>query len=122
MAYPAAPAPLTTIFRSSNCFPVTRHALMRAASTTTAVPCWSSCITGIPIPCNASSSSKHFGAAMSSSAIPPKTGAMFLHFINKFRVITLKTDGECIDIRELLEQEGFSLHNGDCCISPDIPE
>ena len=39
MACPAAPAPLTTIFTEVMSFPTTRSALIRAASTTMAVPC-----------------------------------------------------------------------------------
>ena len=39
MAMPAAPAPQETIFTSSIFLPTTFRALVRAASTTTAVPC-----------------------------------------------------------------------------------
>ena len=39
MAMPAAPAPQDTIFTSSIFLPTTFSALVRAASTTTAVPC-----------------------------------------------------------------------------------
>ena len=55
--------------------PSTRAALRSAASTTTAVPCWSSWKTGIG---SASSSrrsiSKQRGAEMSSRLMPPNTG------------------------------------------------
>jgi hypothetical protein len=41
-ATPAAPVPLTTTFNSDICLPINFAALIKAASTTTAVPCWSS--------------------------------------------------------------------------------
>ena len=52
---------------------------MSAASTTIAVPCWSSWKTGMSSSfLSRSSISKHRGAEMSSRLIPPKPGAMFL--------------------------------------------
>ena len=72
IAMPAAPAPLTTTRRSPNARPVTFAALVRAARTTTAVPCWSSCITGqSSASIRRSSSSKQRGAAMSSRFTAP---------------------------------------------------
>ena len=41
-AVPAAPAPAMTILTSDSSLPTTRSALVSAASTTMAVPCWSS--------------------------------------------------------------------------------
>ncbi len=49
VAVPAAPAPLITTLQSSAFFPTTFRAFLSAARTTTAVPCWSSCMTGIPM-------------------------------------------------------------------------
>ena len=73
----AAPAPFTTIFTSSIFFPAISSALIKPAPEMIAVPCWSSCMTGI------SSSSfrrvsilKHSGALISSRLMPPKVGAM----------------------------------------------
>ena len=72
-----APAPFTTIFTSSIFFPATSRALIRPALEMIAVPCWSSCMTGM------SSSSfrrcsilKHSGALISSRLIPPNVGAI----------------------------------------------
>ena len=48
-AIPLAPAPLNTTFTSSKPLPTTFSALIAAASVTTAVPCWSSWNTGIPM-------------------------------------------------------------------------
>jgi hypothetical protein len=51
--------------------------LVRAASTTIAVPCWSSWKTGMSSDSrNRASTSKQRGAAMSSRLIPPKPGAI----------------------------------------------
>ena len=72
-----APAPFTTMCTSSIFFPATSRAFSSPALEMMAVPCWSSCITGM------SSSSfrrcsilKHSGAFISSRLIPPKVGAM----------------------------------------------
>ena len=72
-----APAPLTTTLTSSNLRPVIRQALTRPAAAMIAVPCWSSCITGIFIRSRrVCSMMKHSGALMSSRLIPPKLGSI----------------------------------------------
>ena len=72
MAFPAAPTPDTTMRTSSSRFPTTRSALVSAASTTIAVPCWSSWKTGMSSRSRSRASiSKHRGAAMSSRLMPP---------------------------------------------------
>ncbi|MNE54451.1 hypothetical protein D3C80_1492290 [compost metagenome] len=77
-AIAADPAPETTIFTSSAFLPANSSALIKAAEEIIAVPCWSSCITGIS---NSSISllsiSKDSGALISSRLIPPKVGAIF---------------------------------------------
>ena len=79
MATPAEPAPFTTTRQSSFFLPVTRRPLMMPASTTMAVPCWSSWKTGmLSISFRRSSISKQRGAEMSSKLMPPYAGAMFL--------------------------------------------
>ena len=76
-ATPAAPTPVTTTFTSSIRLPTTRSALRNAASTTTAVPCWSSWKTGMSSEARSrSSTSKQRGAEMSSRLMPPKPGAI----------------------------------------------
>lgn len=76
-ATPAAPAPATTTRRSPSSRPTTLAALRSAARTTIAVPCWSSCMTGIDrLLRSRSSISKQRGALMSSRLIPPKEGAI----------------------------------------------
>ncbi len=76
-ATPDAPTPETTTFRFSILSPVIFRALSRAASTTIAVPCWSSWKTGMSsISLRRSSTSKHVGAAMSSRLMPPHAGAI----------------------------------------------
>ena len=78
-AMPAAPRPTISTSRSSILRPVSLSALRRAASTTTAVPCWSSWKTGMSSSClRRSSISKQRGALMSSRLMPPKVGATAL--------------------------------------------
>ena len=77
MAWPAAPTPDTTTETSCSRLPTTRSALVSAASTTIAVPCWSSWNTGMSSSSRSRASiSKHRGAEMSSRLIPPYTGAI----------------------------------------------
>ena len=75
----AAPAPLTTTRTVSIFLPFSSSALSRPAAEMIAVPCWSSCITGISSSSfRRRSISKHSGALMSSKLIPPKVGAIIL--------------------------------------------
>ncbi len=77
IAEPAAPAPATTTRTSAIFLPTTRSALVSAAITTIAVPCWSSWKTGMSrLARSRASISKHRGAAMSSRLMPPKPGAI----------------------------------------------
>ena len=72
-----APAPFTTIFTSSILFPATSNALINPALDMMAVPCWSSCITGMSSSSlRRCSISKHSGALISSRLIPPNVGAI----------------------------------------------
>jgi hypothetical protein len=76
-ATPAAPAPETTTRIASKGLSTTRSAFVSAARTTTAVPCWSSCMTGMSrASLTRSSISKQRGAEMSSRLTAPKVGAM----------------------------------------------
>ena len=78
-AMPAAPAPATTTLRSIITRWITEAAFIRAASTTTAVPCWSSCMTGMSrASVSRCSTSKHRGAEMSSRLMAPNDGAIAL--------------------------------------------
>ena len=74
----AEPAPETTIFTLSVSLCAISKAFNKAADEIIAVPCWSSCMTGM---FNSSTSrlsiSKDSGALMSSRFIPPKVGAIF---------------------------------------------
>ena len=73
----AAPAPATTIRQSLIWRPVSSQALISPATAMIAVPCWSSCITGMFILSrSAASMMKHSGALMSSRLIPPKVGSI----------------------------------------------
>ena len=76
-AMPAAPAPLVASLTSSIFLPATCRALITAAPTMIAVPCWSSWNTGIFMRSRSlRSTSKHSGALMSSRLMPPKVGSM----------------------------------------------
>ena len=71
-ATPAAPAPTTTTRTSSARLPTSFSAFTSAASTTIAVPCWSSWNTGMSSSARSRPSiSKQRGAAMSSRLMPP---------------------------------------------------
>ncbi len=75
----AAPAPMKAIFTSPISRPTTLRAFTRPASVTHAVPCWSSCHTGISHSSrNVSRMRKHLGWAMSSRFTPPNPGCTSL--------------------------------------------
>ena len=80
----AAPAPFTTIFTSSIFLPAISKALISPAPEMIAVPCWSSCMTGISSSFfKRVSISKHSGALISSKLIPPNVGEIaFTVWIN----------------------------------------
>ena len=72
----AAPDPNMTILLPFKGLSVTLSALNRPARVTPAVPCWSSCQTGMFISAlSLSRISKHFGDSMSSRLIPPSEGS-----------------------------------------------
>jgi hypothetical protein len=74
---PAAPSPIRPTESSFTFTPTSSAMLNRTARTTTEVPCWSSCSTGMSsIADSRSSTRKHSGALMSSSWIAPKVGAI----------------------------------------------
>ena len=76
MAVPAAPAPDMTSFTSLSFLPTIFSALVSAAATMMAVPCWSSWKTGMSHRSfSFCSISKHRGAEMSSKFTPPKEPA-----------------------------------------------
>ena len=73
---PAAPAPDIAIRTVPSFLPTTRSALVSAASTTIAVPCWSSWKTGMSSRSRSRrSTSKHRGALMSSRLMPAEARA-----------------------------------------------
>ena len=74
----AAPAPFTTSRTFVMSFSATSSAFFRPAADIMAVPCWSSCITGMSnVRFSLSSIAKHSGAFISSRLIPPNVGAIF---------------------------------------------
>ena len=112
-ATPAAPVPTTVTVMSASARPTTRAALSAAASTTIAVPCWSSWNTGMSTAsCSRRSISKHAGAAMSSRLMPPNVGAMRRadghQLVDRAGV---DADRVGVDAGEPLEQHGLALHD-----------
>ena len=91
-AMAAEPAPDITTETSSIFFPANSTALSKAAEEMIAVPCWSSCITGI---FNSStkrlSISKDSGALISSRLIPPKVGEIFFTVSMNFSTSLVST-------------------------------
>ena len=84
IAVPAAPRPSTPTRARVRSSPARDIAFVTAASAATAVPCWSSCSTGISSSATSRSSTwKHAGDSMSSSWIAPKPPA------NRFTVSTM---------------------------------
>ncbi len=72
----AAPDPNRTITLSASLLSVSFSAFIRAASEAPAVPCWSSCHTGIfMLDLRSSSIWKHLGDSISSRFIPPNAGS-----------------------------------------------
>ena len=74
--------------------PATSIAFKRPAEEMMAVPCWSSCITGISSSAlSVSSISKHSGALMSSRLMPPNVGAIpftiSMNFFGSFSLISI---------------------------------
>ena len=88
-------------------------AFSSAASTTTAVPCWSSWKTGMSSSAlSRSSISKQRGAEMSSRLIPPNPGRDRLDDARRSRrVAGVQADREGVDAAELLEQHRLALHH-----------
>ncbi len=73
----AAPIPTSVMRTSVSDLSTNASAFVSPASATTAVPCWSSCQTGMCARSRRRSrTSKHFGWAISSRLIPPKDGSM----------------------------------------------
>jgi hypothetical protein len=90
----AAPAPLITNLTLSIFFFCTCNALSRAAALMMAVPCWSSCMTGMES-CSrrAFSIRKHSGALISSRLMPPNVGSsaftICTNFSGSFSLISI---------------------------------
>ena len=124
IAVPAAPAPETTIRTSASSFSTQRSALVSAASTTIAVPCWSSWKTGMSSDSRSRRSiSKQRGAAMSSRLMPPKPGAIISTALTISSVSWRgQADRPGVDVGEALEQRGLALHHRHRGAGTDVAE
>ncbi len=123
MATPAAPAPTITIFKSANSRPVTLQALISPARVTMAVPCWSSCISGIfRLAFSRSSTSKQIGAAMSSKLIAPKLGAIASTVRTMSSAVwTLRTIGMLSMLAKCLKSRALPSMTGMAPSGPRLP-
>ena len=100
------------------------QALNSAASTTTAVPCWSSWKTGMSSSsASRSSISKQRGEEMSSRLMPPKPGAIALTVstISSGSFVSRQI-GKRVDAAELLEQHRLALHDRHRGLGADVAE
>ena len=123
-AVPAAPAPDSTIRTVARSLPTTLSALVSAATTTIAVPCWSSWNTGMSSRSRSRRSiSKQRGAEMSSRLIPANTGAIAQIVSHDLvHVGGVQRDRERVDPREPLEQHRLALHDRQAGQRPDVAE
>ena len=118
-----APAPETTTLILSSRLPVSSTALRSAAPEMMAVPCWSSCMTGICISrLSRSSMTKHSGALMSSRLMPPKVGSSAFTTVQKFDVVGVHLEVEDVDVGELLEEDALALHHRLSGVRPDVAQ
>ena len=110
---PAAPTPEITTRSEAMSRPSTLVAPISAASTTIAVPCWSSCITGqSSASMTRRSISKQRGAEMSSRFTAPNDGR------SRTRVSTISSgslvsndDRDRVQAAERLDQRALALHH-----------
>ncbi len=123
IALPAAPTPETTMRTSSMALPTTRSAFVSAASTTIAVPCWSSWNTGMSSSSRRRRSiSKQRGAEMSSRLIPPYTGAMAftVRMISSVSVVSRHT-GQASTPANCLNSAALPSMTGSAAAGPMSP-
>ena len=121
--YPAAPAPETTTFTSLASFFTNFNALINAAVTTIAVPCWSSWNTGISSSSiNVLSISTHLGEEISSRLIPPNVGARaFTIEIISLGSFVSKTIGTALTPPNFLNKQHFPSITGIAASGPISP-
>jgi hypothetical protein len=120
IATQAAQTPFTTTLTSSFFLPVIFNPLIIQARVTIAVPCWSSCITGISSSAfNLSSISKHLGAEISSRFIQPKVGAIFfIVLIISSVFFVFKTIGKALIPANFLNNTHFHSITGSQASGP----
>ena len=100
-----------------------RRAFFSAASTTMAVPCWSSWKTGIERRSRSLASiSKHRGAAMSSRLMPPKPGAMSstVRTISSTSVVSMQIGHASMSAKRL-KRAALPSMTGSAAIGPMLP-
>src|SRR6266545_4962193 len=114
IATPAAPAPDITTRMSESFLPTTRSALVSAASTTMAVPCWSSWKTGM------SSTARRRDVLEVDAAIGG--GDQLDRSDDLVGVLRRQRDRPGVHARELLEEHRLALHHRHGRGRPDVAE
>ena len=123
-ATPEAPTPLTTTFRFSIFSPVIFRAFRRAASTTIAVPCWSSWKTGMSsISFRRSSTSKQRrGGDVLEVDAAPRGRDRGDGADEDVGVLRVDADRVGVDPAELLEEHRLALHDRHAGGGADVAE
>ena len=113
IAEPAAPPPETTIRTSGSSLSTHRSALVSAARTTIAVPCWSSWKTGMSrLSRSRRSTSKQRGRGDVLEVDPAEPGRDHLDGPHDLvGVLGGQADRPGVDVGEPLEQRGLALHH-----------
>jgi hypothetical protein len=97
---------------SASFLPFSSSALVMAAPTMMAVPCWSSWKTGIFMRAlSCASISKHSGPLMSSRLMPPKVGSSAATVSTTLDGVGGDLDVEHVDAGEFLEQDRLAFHH-----------
>ena len=123
IAMPAEPSPLTTTLQFSFFLPTIFKALIIPASTTIAVPCWSSWKTGIDkASFKRASISKQRGAEISSRLIPPNAGAIRItvSIISSVSCVS-KQIGNALTLPNSLKRTAFPSMTGMAASGPILP-
>ena len=123
VAMPEAPAPVKTTRMSLIRFLTSCSALISAAITTTAVPCWSSWNTGMSSSFRRRSSiSKQRGAEMSSRLTPPKAGETALTIITiSSGSLVARHSGNASTLASSLKRSALPSITGIAALGPMSP-
>jgi len=122
IANPAAPEPLMTIFKSSNRFFCHLACIDEGGKHDNGSP-----VLVIVHHRNANALQcflelEALGRRNVLERDPAKNRCYIFNLVSELRVVALKTDRERIDVCEFFEKKGFTLHDRDCGIPPDVSQ